>query len=404
MNLDWTTAGGATPHFADQARGTNQAGVRAYNERLLLTLIRRRGALPKAEIATLTGLSAQTVSVIMRSLEAEGLVVKQKPRRGKVGQPLVPFALNPDGASVIGLKIGRRSGDLVRLDLTGAVKDKIHSAYTYPTPEAFLSFVTAGLDSLAGGLSAGERQRIAGLGVAAPFELWNWQDAVDAPHGVLEAWRHFDMQKAIEQLSPWPVYFCNDATAACAAELVFGNGAAHPDYVYFYAGYFVGGGIVLNGALVQGRTGNAGALGSMPVAGGQLIGAASLHLLERALASGGRDPGELWKRPEDWGDLGPALTGWIADAARGLAQAIVAAASVIDFSAAIIDGAIPPAVRAALVAEVNSVILGLDRRGLSPLSILPGSIGADARALGAASLPLLDSFATDPQILFKEKT
>jgi predicted ArsR family transcriptional regulator len=104
---------------ADFSRGTHQPGLRAYHARLLLSLIRRHGSLPKAEIARRTGLSPQTISVIVRQLEADGLLTKEKPQRGKVGQPLVPFSLNPDGAYFIGLKVGRRSGDLVLLDLAG---------------------------------------------------------------------------------------------------------------------------------------------------------------------------------------------------------------------------------------------------------------------------------------------
>lgn len=49
-------------------RGSNQRGLRAFNERLLLSLLRRHGPMAKAEIAQLTGLSAQTASVIMRKL------------------------------------------------------------------------------------------------------------------------------------------------------------------------------------------------------------------------------------------------------------------------------------------------------------------------------------------------
>ena len=64
----------------DGVRGTNQSKLRAHNERLVLTLVRQSGALPKAEIARRTGLSAQTVSVIMRSLEADGLLEKRAPK------------------------------------------------------------------------------------------------------------------------------------------------------------------------------------------------------------------------------------------------------------------------------------------------------------------------------------
>ena len=37
-------------------RGSNQTGVRAHNERLVLTLIRQYGPMAKAEIARQTGL------------------------------------------------------------------------------------------------------------------------------------------------------------------------------------------------------------------------------------------------------------------------------------------------------------------------------------------------------------
>ena len=376
--------------------------MRAYHQRLLLSLIRRHGPLPKADIARRTGLSAQAISVIMRGLEAEGLVVKEKPQRGKVGQPLVPFSLKASGAYFIGLKVGRRSGDLVLLDLTGAVVTKIHQPYSYPSPHDFISFVTLGLTNLTSGLSANQRKRIAGLGIAAPFELWNWEDAVNAPHDVLAAWRDFDMQAELTKLSPWPVILCNDATAACAAELVFGGGGAHADYVYFFVSYFAGGGIVMNGTLITGRTGNAGALGSMPVGSGQLIHRASLSLLAAALEQEGRDSSAMWRSPGDWGDLGPALGRWITGAAESLAQAAAAAASVIDFSAAIIDGAFPAAVRDELVARTRAAFARMDRRGLSPLTVKAGTLGSDARAMGAASLPLLANFSTDRDLLFKE--
>ena len=57
--------------------------MRLYNERLALSLIRRHGRLPKAEIARLTGLSAQTISIIIKQLEADGLLLKEKPKRAR---------------------------------------------------------------------------------------------------------------------------------------------------------------------------------------------------------------------------------------------------------------------------------------------------------------------------------
>lgn len=407
MMTEWTAAGIVPEARIDLARGTHQPGLRAYHARLLLSLIRRHGSLPKAEIARLTGLSAQTVSVIIRELEQDGLLLKEKPQRGKVGQPLVPFSLNPEGAHFVGLKIGRRSGDLALLDLAGKVRTKLHEAYAYPSPSGLIAFVKRSLDRLTAGLDAAAKARIAGLGVAAPFELWNWEEEVAAPHDILAAWRGFDLQRELAALCPWPIHFCNDATAACAGELVYGHGSQHRDYAYFFVSYFIGGGIVLNGSLYPGQSGNAGALGSILVPereGGvqQLIRCASLYLLERGLAASGRDPSILWTSPDDWGDIGPPLDDWIDKAAFSLARAVTAAVSVIDFPTVIIDGAFPKAVRERLLRRVGEEMSHVDRRGLAPFTIRAGTIGSDARVLGAASLPLLANFAIDRNVLFKD--
>jgi predicted NBD/HSP70 family sugar kinase len=392
---------------ADISRGTHQPGLRAYHARLLLSLIRRHGSLPKAEIARRTGLSPQTISVIIRRLEADGLLSKEKPQRGKVGQPLVPFSLNPDGAYFIGLKVGRRSGDLILLDLAGNRRAKIHQTYAYPTPAEILSFVRRSLDALTAPLDDASRSRIAGLGIAAPFELWNWEEEAGTTESVLQAWRGADLQKEIETLCPWPVHVCNDATAACAGELVFGIGAHYTDYIYFFISYFIGGGIVLNGSLFPGRRGYAGALGSLPVPDGkrgmqQLIRAASLYALERSLREAGRDPAILWQSPDDWGEIAEPLDHWIDSSAESLVYAVAASTSIIDFPTIIIDGAFPAKVRERLVDSVRRKITHVDTRGLAPFEIISGTIGSDARAMGAASLPLLANFAIDRDVLFKD--
>src|SRR4051812_29732091 len=155
----------------DPMGGANQIRVRAYNERLVLSLVRRHGSLSKADIARRTGLSAQTVSVIMRSLEKEGLLARGEPQRGKVGQPSIPMSLNADGVFSLGLKIGRRSADLVLMDFTGRVRMQLHEAYRYPTPAGILSFTQRSVETIQVSMRPEDRRKIAGLGVALPFEL-----------------------------------------------------------------------------------------------------------------------------------------------------------------------------------------------------------------------------------------
>ncbi|VVT04575.1 ROK family transcriptional regulator [Rhizobium sp. EC-SD404] len=399
--------GGLQEAGGQQLRGSNQSGMRAYNERLVLSLVRRHAVLVKTEIARMTGLSAQTISVIMRELEADGLLVRGEPIRGKVGQPSVPLSINPEGAFFIGLKVGRRSADLIVINFLGQPVASRHVGYAYPDPDAILAFVREGLSEMIAALGAGQQSRIAGLGIAMPFQLWNWHDEVGAPQVQMDRWRHFDLKREIDAICNFPVYLQNDATAACAAELIFGERASRQDFIYFYVGTFIGGGIVLNGSLYAGRNGNAGALGSMPVPGKegrteQLIDQASIMVLERMLVSDGIDPAPLWQAPEDWSRFDAHVDRWIATVATGLAYAIVASVSIIDFETVVIDGGMPQPVRDALVAATRAAIGAMDLQGIDMPTVEAGSIGPIARALGAASLPLFDKYLIDQHTLMRE--
>ncbi len=378
-------------------RGTNQSGMRDQNERLVLSLVRQNGSLAKTDIARMTRLSAQTVSVIMRELEEEGLLLRQAPVRGKIGQPSIPMALNPEGAYFIGLKIGRRSAELVLIDFLGNVRAMLQNSYRYPAPREILDFVSGGIMRMRAGLNSAQDSRIAGLGIAMPFELWNWADTAGAPRDVMDQWRHRDIRADIQAQCSFPVYLQNDATAACGAELVFGQTGNLRDFIYFYIGAFAGGGIVLNGRLYSGPTGNAGALGSMPVPGAdgrptQLIDVASLAILEKALNARGADASYLWTTPEDWVGDGPEFEAWFSSAGAALAYAIVSASSVIDFEAAVIDGWMPAIARQRLVEAVQQALGKIDVEGLKIPSVREGTVGIHARALGGASLPLSERF------------
>lgn len=395
------------PPILNPAGGANQVRVRAYNERLVLSLVRLYGALSKADIARRSGLSAQTVSVIMRVLEKEGLLSRGEPVRGRVGQPSIPMHLNPDAVYSFGLKMGRRSADLVLMDFVGRIRMQLHKTYAYPLPHEILAFVTSGIRELEDRLDDKQRGRIAGLGIAAPFELWNWAEEVGAPPGAMEVWRDIDLQADIAARVAHPVFMQNDATSACGAELVFGVGPSYPDFVYFFIGSFIGGGIVLNSAIFSGRTGTAGAIGPLPVRGKngetkQLLEIASIFVLENMLRERGIDPEPLWYSADDWVDFGEPMESWIQDSAKALAQAIVAAASILDFSAAVIDGGFPPWVRSRVVQATIDEAAKLDLQGVVMPEIIEGAVGAQARAIGGASLPIFARYLTDQNVLFKE--
>lgn len=388
-------------------RGTNQAGMRAQNERLVLTLLRQHGSLAKSDIARITGLSAQTVSVIMRALEQDGLLARGEPQRGRIGQPSIPMSLAPEGAFFLGLKIGRRSVDLTLVNFLGKVVGMQRQIYRYPTPDGVVSFVRDALPRVRATLAPEHRTRIGGLGIAMPFQLWNWVQSIGAPQSQMDAWRSRDIQAELAQLTGMPVFVQNDATAACGAELVFGTGDRPKDFLYFYFGTFIGGGLVLNGQLFTGRSGNAGGVGPMPVPGPdgrtrRLFDAASLSILADAMEAQGHSADHLREQHEVWDVPQPILEAWLDTAARGLAHAILSAAALIELEAVLIDGWMPVAIRADLTARTHVALHQLDLAGIDPPMIREGTVGADARSLGAAAIPLSQRYLIDQNAAGRE--
>ena len=381
-------------------RGSNQSGMRDHNERLVLSLVRQQGGLAKSDIARITGLSAQTVSVIMRALERDGLLLRGEPIRGRIGQPSVPMFLNPDGAFFVGIKIGRRSVDLIVVDFRGKVRARQRQTYRYPSPNAIVAFAAAALPKALAELTPTERDRVSGIGIAMPFQLWSWVQALGAPQSEMDAWRDHDMQAEISALTGLPVYLQNDATSACGAELVFGSGEKPKDFLYFYFGTFIGGGLVLNGQLFLGRSGNAAGVGPLPVQGkGQqlerLFAAASMSKLADAMEAAGEPSDYLWERPDHWTVSPQILSDWMDSAANGLAWAALTAATLLEIEAVMIDGWMPAEVRAEITRRTQTALLALDLDGIDPPAIREGTLGPDARALGAAAIPLSQRYLID---------
>lgn len=397
---------GADPQF-DRAtaedfglRGSNQSGMRDHNERLVLSLVRQQGGLAKSDIARITGLSAQTVSVIMRGLEQDGLLLRGEPLRGRIGQPSVPMHLNPEGAFFLGLKIGRRSADLTLVDFAGRVRASERKIYRYPAPGPVVAFVEQALPRVLETLGPGARLRVSGMGVAMPFQLWSWVQLIGAPQTEMDAWRDRDIQAELAAIARMPVYVQNDATSACGAELVFGTGERPKDFLYFYFGYFIGGGLVLNGQLFLGRSGNAGGVGPLPVPGPdgrlrRLFDAASMAKLAEAMEAAGESSDHLFERPDQWQVSPTILSDWMDLAAEGLAWAALSAASLLEIEAVMIDGWMPVDVRAEITRRTHAALHRLDLAGIDPPAIREGTLGAMARSLGAAAIPLSQRYLID---------
>lgn len=391
-------------------RGSNHVGMRQFNERVVLHAIRLHGSLPKAEIARLTHLTAQTVQVIIARLEADGLVRKLEPVRGKVGQPSVPMALDPDGAFSIGIKIGRRSTDLLLVDFAGQTRERLSLGYDFPEPDALFPEIEARLKRLRKSLSPTLRERLYGVGVAAPLSLGGWHALLGIEPARAARWDGVDVRARIAAMSELPVALVKDTAAACVAELVAGRGREIRSFFYVFVDTFVGGGLVLDSHLHAGLHGNAGAAGSLSLGiaaeGGarppaQLLSLASLYELERRYRDAGLDPaaaadGRALEAP--WRAVTLA---WAHDAAPGIALAIHNAACLLDLDGVILDGSFATVLRDALLDDVDAALARYDWEGVVRPVLLAGTIGSDARAVGGALVPLYANFAPDRDLFLK---
>ncbi|MHA1158234.1 MAG: ROK family transcriptional regulator [Alphaproteobacteria bacterium] len=391
--------------------GSELSGMRAYNRRMILDLIRQSGAIPKAEIARLTGLSAQAASVIVNELLQDRLVRKEPKVRGKIGQPHTPIALNPEGALSIGLKVGRRSLEVALVDFLGSVICQFEETYDAPRRSQVEKILRPMMEAVLARVDDARRARIVGVGIAMPSQIGGWTEEIGLAPSELDDWAEFQIEAAVSAITGLPAQLYNDAMAACAAEMQIGKALTQTCALYVYVGTFIGGGIVLDGRLYAGSQGNAGAIGSMPVADlsfakarRQLIRCASIAFLEDAMRE--RDiaiAGSLDKALDEPG-ASEIVSAWRLAAGEAIAYAITSAASVLDFEAVVIDAMLPHSHVVALTDTTRAALKSADWTGLSPVEIVPGTVGRPARVLGAAILPLVRRFSPDQALLVKRPT
>ena len=96
------------------------------------------------------------------------------------------------------------------------------------------------------------------------------------------------------------------------------------------------------------------------------------------------------------------LDAWMTSAAEGLASAILSAAALLEMEAVLIDGWMPVEIRAEMVRRTEAALYRLDLSGVDPPVIREGSVGAEARALGAAAIPLSQRYLIDQNAAARE--
>lgn len=172
-------------------------------------------------------------------------------------------------APAIGVDIG---GTLIKAGLV--LRDgQIASHHQVPTEAASGrdaiadALVRAVTPLLAEAQQSGHPQ-LAGIGIATAGAVNPSDGSIFAATHNLPGWAGFPLQAFVEEHFRLPARVLNDAQAAALAELHFGHGRSISNFVMITLGTGVGGGIVVNGALLSGNHGFAGSVGHMVIRAG----------------------------------------------------------------------------------------------------------------------------------------
>jgi predicted NBD/HSP70 family sugar kinase len=375
------------------------------------------GQATKRQLSLATGLTFQAASSIVEAMVERGLIRKVGRHTGGLGQPSAIFEVDPLGSLSIGVEIGRHNLVIVGVGLTGVRLAKLQFEYEYPLPSKILPLVTDGIPRLIERLKDFRNVPLAGVGVSAPYLLGGWAKLLGFPTHVETAWREVVLQDEVQKLTNMPVYFENDGTSACAAELLLGVGQELQSFLYFFLGTFTGGGLVLDGALQFGPNRNAGALGPMPVPpsrlpsvpppdGGMeiLMNRASLHALLRHFHHSGYSSLSEHDIPIFSQRDSSALTEWMDDATDALAYAAISALCVVDVQAIVLGGALPQSCLETITSMLAHKVNLRGHDGICVPAFRVGTVAGEASAIGAAMMPFYNEFTPNrSSLLAKHK-
>lgn len=145
---------------------------------------------------------------------------------------------------------------------------KLHSRVSLrtgenPTPERILPRVYAAIQQALDEAHI-PLDQIAGIGVATPGPLNNRTGVIYAPPN-LPGWDNVPLRDLILQHFNRPIIIENDAHAAALGEYKFGAGRESRHMVYLTVSTGIGGGVIIDGKILEGANGTAGELGHMTI-------------------------------------------------------------------------------------------------------------------------------------------
>ncbi|WP_416067823.1 ROK family transcriptional regulator [Rhizobium sp. ZK1] len=347
--------------------GLRSGEIADRNIRVILEAIRRHGPLTRMELGQHSGLTGPGITNILRRLSDGGLVTSHRRTGAGNSATATEFALRPEGAFSIGLRVRQNRGEAVLIDLSGQVHDREYFPLAPTTRVPSILSVTKNIIGRHADLP------IIGLGIGSNDWSAEESDELDATSTLLRS--HVE----------------NECTASLLAERTIGAPAPEGGLAMIIIDQDVQAGFLVRGIPYSGVHGRAGSIGDMltgpdNVRLNTVVGFGALRALvgdeefKRLIA--GEEPSS------------PQMTQWIRDAASHLLDPIIAMAGFIAPGVIMIGGDLPRSVIEALIHQ-----LSVERRDTSKRPFLtpwispmkPASFSGGGVALGAALLPFLNT-------------
>ncbi|MFI9759241.1 ROK family transcriptional regulator [Streptomyces sp. NPDC051963] len=386
-------------------RGTNLPRVGDFNESVILDAIRRHPTgLSRVELAQATGLSAQTVSNITRRLLDQGLARESGKRNTGSGKPRTLLEIVPAARYAVGVHLDPAVITCVLVDLLGTVvAQRSEGTPSGGDTDAIVADMAASVSAIMAE-SGADRERVLGLGIAAPGPIdasAGW--VVDPPE--LHGWGRYPLRDKLSEATGFPALLDKDVTAAVVAERWTGAATDSRNLLFFYLGTGSGMGLVVEDTVLRGVSGNAGEVGGLGAA------CSTRTLVEEAIALGVLGAEYTVTNPAD---AQRGLERLAALAAAGEAQAddiierlairigrgVCAAATLLDVDTVVFGGPTWQLLADRLLATIEPMVARSPFvKATHPTTVVSTTLGENVAAVGAASLVLDRALSAQPRSL-----
>ncbi|MET9980499.1 ROK family transcriptional regulator [Streptomyces microflavus] len=373
----------------------SQTSLHRANLERVVRAVRMAGSLTQAEIARSTGLSAATVSNIVRELKDGGTVEVTPTSAG--GRRARSVSLSGDAGIVIGVDFGHTH-------LRVAVGNLAHQVLAEESEPLDVDASSAeGFDRaevlvkrLIEATGIGPDKVIGvGLGVPGPIDV---ESGTLGSTSILPGWTGINPSEELSGRLGVPVYVDNDANLGALGELVWGSGRGVRDLAYIKVASGVGAGLVIDGTIYRGPGGTAGEIGHITLdESGPVCRCGNRGCLETFTAARyvlpllqpSHGPGLTMERVVQLAREGdPGCRRVIGDVGRHIGSGVANLCNLLNPSRVVLGGSL---------AEAGELVLGPIRDSVSrysipsaarQLSVLPGALGGRAEVLGALALVL----------------